>query len=471
VQVSDPLPIGGGLSWSESPDNADCSIAANSLNCSFGDLAPGATRTVHITSPTTSASCGVVNNTATYTSDNAGTNNASASTTVQCASVVISKTADAASVNAGSNIGFTVTVTNNGPGAAAGVTLADPLPTGTGISWSESPDNANCAIAANMLSCNFGTLAAGASASVHVTSPTVFASCGTYNNTATFNSDNGGTGSASASTAVQCPSLAILKTADAASVTAGSNIGFTVTVNSNGPGTATSVTLTDALPTGAGISWSISPAAAGCSISSNTLSCSFGDLASGASRSVHVVSPTTNSSCAAYPNTASASATNHATVQSSATTTVTGCIVFGGDETATGAGFPWSATQGAPANWFMYSPWVTTSGFRGISTAASGSTPAGIDLIAGQTNIAGRITGTRGTTTSITITLNSSYRFSAVTDNVKILPMSCTAAQPYVQPGKFTFKTTVSQASNTVTVTGLPNTACYGIHATVQQKL
>ncbi len=42
-------------------------------------------------------------------------------------------------VSAGSNIGFTITVTNNGPGAATNATLNDPLPFGTGVSWAISP--------------------------------------------------------------------------------------------------------------------------------------------------------------------------------------------------------------------------------------------------------------------------------------------------------------------------------------------
>jgi hypothetical protein len=135
-------------------------------------------------------------------------------------------------------------------------------------------------------------------------------------------------------------------------------------------------------------------------------------------------------------------------------------------ETATGQGFPWSATQGAPSNWFMYTPWVTTGGHRGISAAASGSTPSGTNLIAGQHHIAGRITGTRGTTTSITITLNSAWDFLGVAGDVKVNPMSCTTGQPYVSPGKFTVHRSSPDASS-ITITGLPNTACYGIHVDV----
>ena len=46
------------------------------------------------------------------------------------ADIKIVKTADAAQVNAGEQIGFTLTVYNTGTGDAKGVNLSDPLPTG-----------------------------------------------------------------------------------------------------------------------------------------------------------------------------------------------------------------------------------------------------------------------------------------------------------------------------------------------------
>lgn len=120
------------------------------------------------------------------------------------------------------------------------------------------------------------------------------------------------------------PSLAIVKTADNGTVEAGTNIGFGITVSSNGPGTATAVTLSDPLPTGSGINWSIDsqPASNPCSIVANVLTCAFGNMPAGTDVTIHISSPTTTASCATYNNTASASASNHATVTASASTTV-----------------------------------------------------------------------------------------------------------------------------------------------------
>jgi uncharacterized repeat protein (TIGR01451 family) len=100
---------------------------------------------------------------------------------------------------------------------------------------------------------------------------------------------------------VQLPALEITKTADAASVSAGDSIGFTVTITNTGTGAAGGLSFSDALPSGTGVSWSINPASTGWSISgsppSQSLVYKATSLAAGASTSVHVVSSTTSASC------------------------------------------------------------------------------------------------------------------------------------------------------------------------------
>jgi len=128
-------------------------------------------------------------------------------------------------------------------------------------------------------------------------------------------------------------------------------------------------------------------------------------------------------------------------------------------ETATGRGLPWSATKKAPSTWFMYSEWSQ------ISTT-------GVDIVAGQHHVIGRITGTRGSganATTLVIDLNANAYFANVAHNVKIQPMSCTNNQNYVQPGAFTVKRTATAnvIDQSITVSGLANTACYAIHLDV----
>jgi uncharacterized repeat protein (TIGR01451 family) len=123
------------------------------------------------------------------------------------------------------------------------------------------------------------------------------------------------------------PKLRIEKTAANATVNAGSPMAFNITTYSDGPGTATNVTLTDLLPGGQGISWST--VTAGCTVNgtapAQTLNCSFGDLAAGQTRTVSVSTATTGAECREYPNTAVVQAANHPPVSSSATATMVNC--------------------------------------------------------------------------------------------------------------------------------------------------
>ena len=332
VVLTDDLPPGTGIDWSIQASDPTCSITGSppteTLNCNFGSLAVGAMVSVHIVSDTEFDSCKEYMNTATADADLIDPVNDAAELDVVCPDLDVEKVPDAATVSAGDDIGFTITITNNGAGTAKNVTLSDPLPAGTGISWVEDPDDQDCSIngSPQTLDCSFGDIAPNTSVTVHIKSGTEFASCAEYPNTATVNANNHPEVTAMGSTEVECPDLEVEKTADAAKVSAGDDIGFTITVTNNGPGTATNVTLNDPLPAGSGVDWSIDPANADCTITgspgSETLECDFGDLAAGASASVHVKSPTAFASCQEYPNTATADADNHDEVTANATTEV-----------------------------------------------------------------------------------------------------------------------------------------------------
>lgn len=208
VTLNDPLPAGPGISWSISPAYSGpgaCAITGSggsqTLTCAYGNLVPGSSASVHVTSGTNSASCGTYSNTASASAANAPTMTATATTAVQCPALKLTKTADAHQVNAGNPIGFTLTASNaQGAGTATGATLNDPLPSGGDLYWTISPPYSgpgSCSISGGegpqTLMCNFGNLAPGTTASVHVTSDTDYYSCGTYTNTASLSATNAGT--------------------------------------------------------------------------------------------------------------------------------------------------------------------------------------------------------------------------------------------------------------------------------------
>jgi len=173
-------------------------------------------------------------------------------------SLSFTKTADSAVVAAGSAIGFTVAEGNSavpGTTAATAVTLNDPLPSGTGIDWSISPAYAGpgtCAITgavgSQTLACTLGKLAAGASASVHVTSSTIQLSCNSYSNTATLTSGNTGSLQSTATTTVQCPALSV--SGPAALPIPVANLSYPVTAMTASGGTGVYSWTAAGLPTG-----------------------------------------------------------------------------------------------------------------------------------------------------------------------------------------------------------------------------
>ncbi|HTU14734.1 MAG TPA: VWA domain-containing protein [Solirubrobacterales bacterium] len=313
--LNDPLPSGVAGSWtiSQQPGGSPCSIAANTLNCNFGDLASGASVTVKVKAATNNANCAVYDNTVTAAATNSPNATAGASITCRKPSLGTLKTSVQGTISAGDTAAFSITVSNAGPGTAKAVTLSDPLPSGVSGAWTidTQPGGNPCSIAANTLSCNFGDLAAGASVTVTIKAPTNFQNCTTLDNTATASATNAPNASDDATITCNKPNLSVVKTGNGP-VSAGSDVEFTVQVSNAGPGTARSVTLNDPLPSGTAAAWSISSQPGGnpCSIAGNTLSCSFGDLAPAASATVKVKAPTSNQACTTYDNTATASSTN-----------------------------------------------------------------------------------------------------------------------------------------------------------------
>ncbi len=342
VKLSDALPANPGLSWSIASQGAgwgsSCSIASGVLSCGgtngvtvpAGTTQAASTFTVHVVSGTTAATggacpsgSGVVSNTGSLTTSNAGSGTSSTSTCVAAPGIHIVKTADAPQVSAGSQIGFTLTVYNDGAGTATGVKLSDTLPTNAGLSWSIASQGvgwgSSCSIASGVLSCGAngvavpaGTTQAASTFTVHLVSGTTAATGGTcpegsgvVDNTGSVTTGNGGSDQASASTCVAPPGIRIAKTADAALVKAGNQIGFTLTVYNEGRGDATGVKLSDSLPSNAGLSWSIATQGSGwgstCSIAGGVLSCggANGVTVPGATTpaastfTVHIVSGTT----------------------------------------------------------------------------------------------------------------------------------------------------------------------------------
>jgi uncharacterized repeat protein (TIGR01451 family) len=210
-----------------------------------------------------------ISNTATVsttTTDPTTTNNSDTeTTTVQRSSdLTVTKTDSPDPVAVGSNITYTITVSNLGPSDAANVTLTDPIPSSTTfasfaqtagpafILTSPPVGGTGTAIA------TLGSMAAGASAvfqlRVNVNATTFFGT--TISNTATVSSasadpnpaNSADTETTATTGGVVSPDLSVTKTDSPDPVLAGTNLTYTVTVVNNGPSAAQTVTLSDTVP-------------------------------------------------------------------------------------------------------------------------------------------------------------------------------------------------------------------------------
>ena len=213
VVVTDTLEAIPGYTWAIDPAVPGCALVGLELSCDLGDLSPdGDPVTIHLVAtwdgePFEASPCGDVPNLGTVTLGNGSeedlTNN-DAEVTVLCPGVTLSKAPDSAIIELGGTVGFTITVTNSGPGIARDLRIRDLLP--TGFDWSLSGDNIelirdNCAIVEGEIECNLGDTPGPAQQSdpptqlsIHLTAPTAvddFAQCGTLTNVASASIGNG----------------------------------------------------------------------------------------------------------------------------------------------------------------------------------------------------------------------------------------------------------------------------------------
>ena len=179
VVLADTLPTAGGLEWATAtPAACRLSGAGNgTLQCDLGSVAAAQTVVVTVTSkPAPVAACVAQANTARVSAD--GNLSATASATANCAppQLTVEKT-DGGKFSQGGTATFTIVVSNKaaaGASPATNVKLADALPTNGGLTWNTATATAGtCELSGNRkgtLACNLGSIAAGQSVTVTVTS-------------------------------------------------------------------------------------------------------------------------------------------------------------------------------------------------------------------------------------------------------------------------------------------------------------
>lgn len=360
LQLLDGLPAGTTFVSFAQPGGWSCTTPTpgntGSVVCSIATLSPGsAIFTLTLAVDPALAGGTTISNTATISSStadpNVGNESDTATTSVAAAAdLSVTKTDTPDPVTAGTNITYTITVTNGGPSNAASVSLTDALPAGTTFVSLAQPAGWSCSPPAigsgGTVTCSIGTLTPGSAVfTLTVAVDPAVATGTTISNTATATSTtadpNTGNESATTTTTVTTSAdVSVTKVDTPDPVTAGTSLTYTITVTNAGPSNASTVSLSDTLPAGTTFGSFVQPAGWSCTtpapLGTGAISCSIASLAPGS----YVFTVTTNvdptvaagatisntatvTSATPDPNTGNESATSTTTVAASADLSVT----------------------------------------------------------------------------------------------------------------------------------------------------
>lgn len=335
ITVTDTLDVANEAYVSFSGTNWTCSFSSPVVNCTYNAaLANGANATA-LTITTTALGTGVVTNNAAVSYSgtpgdwNSANNGTSASVTATLAensadlSIVKAATAggDATLANNESDINYTLTVSNAGPGNADGIVVTDAIPgyiSGTGVSVGTiavsgaSTATFSCTTGATVTCTQTGGLLnMGDTVTIPVTVSRPM-NDGVLNNSATVTSTTLGdpdrTNNSSNTTSITVDPIADVemqtKNVTPSTVNAGVNATYVMTYRNNGPSSAQGVVVTDAIVVPGGdsgfsvVSIASSKSGSSCAglaadssyaVGTHTLTCTIGTLTSGQTETVTLV--------------------------------------------------------------------------------------------------------------------------------------------------------------------------------------
>lgn len=324
VLMTDILPSGATY-LSASPSQGSCSApSGGQFTCSLGTLTPQATATVTVR--VRSISSGTITNQASVTSTTGGFSDPQSANNSQNELTTVNAGANLAlamavtpsgTVQSGSSLAYTLTITNAGPDGATNVQVVDTLPTGF-VRTGSLPSG--CSQTGQVVTCTVsGTIASGGSsiigpingtvtapsgssltnsASVTITSPTAPQDPDSSDNTATLTTN----------VTAGCD-LAISKAQSVANpVIQGSSFNYTLTVTSAGDNPA-NITVTDTVPSSLTVG---SPTGTGwsCSATGQVVTCTrSAGIGSGSQTLPTITIPVTATGTGSVSNTATVAST------------------------------------------------------------------------------------------------------------------------------------------------------------------
>lgn len=344
VVISDNLPAGVTISSVNGNGGATCKAgvpgdSTQPTTCNFGNVASGSTRNMSIVVNVNPQTTGTLHDDAKVSSDtfdpDLSNNLGHTDTTVATsADLVTSIAATPNPVTAGRQLSYQVTVTDNGPSTAVGVSLTDTLPgvlAFTSATTSAAGGSCGFQVNTNTVQCQLGTLDPGTSAvvTIYTTVSSAAPNGSTIVDAATASSSTAdpapANNTASVSTGVVTSAdLGVALGSDQATYKPSTVIHYNVSATNAGPSDAQAVVVTIQLPpTKYGFYVSDN---GGCSLSGTVLTCPLGTMVAGGSRAFQVnwqvqgnkgtlTATATISSSTSDPNSANNTSTRNVTVK------------------------------------------------------------------------------------------------------------------------------------------------------------
>ncbi len=375
------------------------------------------------------------------------------------ADLSVTKTDSPDPVLLGSDITYTVVVSNSGPSTGSQVTLTDTLP--GGVSFVSSAASPGTCSGTSTVTCTLGSLASGDSATVTivVTPNSAGDLTNTASVTATESDSSTGDNTASETTTVNpAANLSLAKTASPNPVLLGEELTYTLTVNNSGPSAGTAVTVTDTLPVG--VSFVSSAASPGTCSGTSTVTCTLGSLASGDSATVTIV--VTPNSTGELTNTASVTATESDPSAGDNTAPDTTTVDPAANLSLTKTAFPNPVLLGEE---LTYTVTVNNSGpSAGTAVTVTDTLPVGVSFVSSAAS-----PGTCSGTSTVICTLGSLASGDSATVTIVVVPTatgdltntavaSADEGDPSTGDNTAPSTTTVNPAANlSLTKTASPN--------------
>jgi uncharacterized repeat protein (TIGR01451 family) len=280
VVITDPL--GSGVSFAGASDGGSYDSGVVTWDVGMIGIGETVTRTLWVTVGSYVAGGTNLSNTAWVTStEGIGDSDTIATKVTTAADLQIAKSHSGNPVVAGTSFAYYITVTNNGPSDASGVTVTDALP--LGLTFNASGSSAQCSASGQNVTCYIGDLLADdeVTLTIAVSADAALAEWATLTNTASVfgaerDPDSGNDLAQEETTVVRRTDLQAAKSASRDQVEPGTSFTYSITVTNNGPSVATGIEVSDALP--AGLAFDTAGSSPDCLASGQDVTCTIGAL-------------------------------------------------------------------------------------------------------------------------------------------------------------------------------------------------